>query len=166
MTDGDLIALLGPAGWLLATPPHPAQQPPDVAGVVAHATNALNHPRDAGQRPQFRGIAMRRRTAEQRGLDGGQLGSVQTGFASRPARRPQAGTAPLLPVGIPAAGGLTTDLTGANHVGLRTSLFQQGGGRHAASFQPRKITPGTRGSSHTPNKAPNDKNVTILYETQ
>ena len=57
--DGGLMALLGLARGLLATPAHLAQPAPDMAGVVAHTADPQDHLGDAGQGPRFGGKAMR-----------------------------------------------------------------------------------------------------------
>jgi hypothetical protein len=56
-----LIALLGAAGRLLERPVHRTQDLPDVARVVVHARQLLDHAWHPGQRPQLRRETIRHR---------------------------------------------------------------------------------------------------------
>ena len=52
MPDGGLVPLLRALGRTLQRPVERAQEAPDMARVILHAGDALDHQRDPGQGPE------------------------------------------------------------------------------------------------------------------
>ncbi len=86
MSDLVVVSLDGPARRLLAAPTHETEQPPDMAGVVADASPALDHRGDPLQRPEVGVEAARPGALEQHRLDGLQLADLQLGWTTGTSR--------------------------------------------------------------------------------
>jgi len=79
----------------------PPQDVPDVAGVIVHPGQALDHRRHARQRPQIGGEAVPLRAPHQGALDARQLPGGEPRFSTQPPRGLQAVSAAPAPEVIP-----------------------------------------------------------------
>jgi len=91
--------------------------------------------RDARQRPQLGGEAVRPRAPKQGPLDAAQLPPIEPGLAAQPARRFQPLAPPAPPAVIPLMRRLSPDSQSPHHGGLPNSPRKQPCGLEAAGFQ-------------------------------
>jgi len=113
-----LVPLRRPAGRTLEGPVHGAQDLPDVADVVAHAGDLLDHDRDSLQGPQIGGKSVGEGPFQQSPIEAAPLRLREAGASSRPARTGQAlgpGRTPRL---VPAAHAGAGDPERPDHLGL------------------------------------------------
>jgi hypothetical protein len=106
-----------------------------MAGMIVHASQALDDRRDARQRPQLRAEAVVLRPPEQRALDPRQLPGVEPWFPTQPPRGFQSLTAAPAPDVIPAMCRLPTDPEPPHDRRLRLALREQPRCFEPARFQ-------------------------------
>src|SRR6266536_2041075 len=137
--DRRLLALQRAPGGALQAPAHLPQHPPDVARMVAHAGQPLDHLRDPRQRPPVGREAVGTSALAQCLVDHGALFGRQlwpaTLAASAGQRRGAAGS----PAGVPHAGGLARDRKDACHLSLAGAVVEQLGGAQATLLEPCQV---------------------------
>ena len=132
---GPLVSLPGPALRFLTTPPLPAQDLPDVGGVVANPKGPgddLSHP---GQGPQIRGVPVGRsplqeQIQEPRSLSGGQARRPAGGWFG-----PERVRASGLDLGLPTADGCGRAIDLPGHLPHPKAIFEERDGPAAPGFQ-------------------------------
>ena len=115
------------------------QHPPDVAGMVAHAGQPLDHLRDALQGPPVGRKAVRTSALAQGLVDDGALFGRQLWPAALAASTGQCGGAACLQAGVPDAGCLAGNLQRAGDLGLRGAMVEQLGCAQATLPHARKV---------------------------
>jgi hypothetical protein len=153
--DGLLVALDGAAGGALEAVVQPvAQQLPDVAGMVGHPGQPLDHGPDAGQGPVVAVEAVGAGALAQRLVDTVQLLVRQARGLSGRAGATERLQPALAPLGVPAADILPGHAEGAGDLGLGVADGKQRPGLQADGFERLAVTQTTGvaaigGWSHT-----------------
>ncbi len=133
--DGHLVAFPGPTLRLLATPSFPAEDLPDVGGVVADAKGAGDDFGDSGQRPQI-GTEPVRPSPPQEGLQ--QLGALSRCDPRRPPRRwlgPQGIGATRPDFGLPPTHGRRRTADLSRDLAHPKPILEEGDGPPPPRFQ-------------------------------
>lgn len=138
-----------------------------MAGMIRHANQALDEPRDPRQGPELRAEAVGPGTLAQGRFDAGHLLGPQPRLASRPPRRAQR-RAPALPPGpIPPQDALTTGAQAAGDGGLRfLASGEEPRGLLPTVFQCMEIASRCNESAHTFIIQQSCADVTVLCEIQ
>lgn len=134
MLDRLVPAFAGAAGGSLQGPVHRPQNLPDMAGMVPHPGQPLDHRGHARQRPQIGAEAVGARPLAQSPVDLLEVGAVQLRLAPRSARPAQRRHAALSPLSVPARDALAADLDGASDRGQNRAVAEQSRGLHAPPF--------------------------------
>jgi hypothetical protein len=120
-------------------------------GVILHAGDPLDDPRDARQRPEVRAEAMRARALAQSRFDLAQLCRPQPRLAAGAAGGPQRGAPPRAPRAIPSQDALAADPQPSSNSTLRLARgSKQPRGLVSTYFQSMEIPSWRRMSRHTP----------------
>lgn len=167
VADPHLVPFLGPFRRPLDGPVERPQEAPDMPRVILHASQTLDEPCNAGQRPQARPKPLRPWALAQCRVDLGQLlrrhprlAAGTPGGAQRPAPA-------SLPCAIPAQDTLATDTQAARDGPLCLSACgKQSRGLVATNFQSMKIASRGRMRSHAQSYTNGPRLVTVLCEIQ
>lgn len=151
MLDRRLVPLLGTFRRPLQRPVERTQEAPDMPRVILHAGQALDEPRDSGQRPQARPKAMRPWALAQRRFDLDHLLRRDPRLAAGAPGGSQRRAPTSLPRAKPAHDALAADTEAAGDGPVRLSACgKQPRGLVATTFQSVKIPSGCKMSSHAP----------------
>lgn len=167
VADGRLVALPGAGRGPLQGPVEGPQDAPHVAGVVPHARDAVDHPRDPRQRPQVRGEAKGAGPLPQGRLDPRQLPGLQAGLAPGPPAGPQGAPSAPAPRAIPPQHTLATDREASGDRRLRLRARGEQSGRPLPpNLQRMEITSRGNMCVHTSILRQRRQIVTLLCEIQ
>jgi hypothetical protein len=138
-----------------------------MTGMVANAGRTFDHDRHSGQRPEFRGEAVRARAFAQSPIDVSQLLPVQPWQPARSARLPQTCAAALSPSVEPPPHALSTDREHPSDCRLALPARCEKPGRpFAAGLQTIKVSPRPEEFRHVRVYYTRIRSVTILCEPQ
>jgi len=145
MVNGGLVPLPGFGLWLLGAPAQLPHHPPDMAGMIAHASLMVYDLGDPGQAPQIGVEAVGAGAFEKSGFDLFELGGGESWLAPGATDGGQCFFAALLPGGEPDTDSLAGHAQLSRHFGLGDPLLEKSGRSESPLFHPGKITPGAVG---------------------
>jgi hypothetical protein len=162
-----LVAFLGTAGGPLQGPIHPAENPPNMTGVIGHVGLPLDDQSDAGQGPQISPEAVLASAPAQLLVQLLELRGRESRLAPGPTGGTQARDAGLFPLLIPATDALAADLQGACDEGLDLAQPEEAGGLFAPRLERSEISPRTEEWLHGSRTIPPGPGfVTVLCAIQ